>query len=189
MPNVVLLDAGPLGMAAHPRPVEEIVTWLARLLAEDVEVLVPAIADYEVRRELLLAGLTKSIRRLDRLKSTLGFLPITSDAMLKATEFWAAARRTGRPTSHEKALDADAILAGQAATFSAKNVIVATANPRHLTRFVAAQHRDKVADPGPRESRPAAQGGVPRKSPLLEPIVCIIMEKLSPYGGSLPSSR
>jgi hypothetical protein len=30
---------------------------------------------------------------------------------------------------------------------------------------------------------------VPQKSRLLEPIVCIIMEKLSPYGGSLPSSR
>src|SRR5205823_2893331 len=98
------------------------------------------IADYEVRRELLRAGLVKSIRRLDQLKATVGFLPITSDAMLKAAEFWAEARRRGRPTAHEKTLDADAILAGQAATLSDKEVVVATANSRHLARFVAADH-------------------------------------------------
>src|SRR5438128_6145456 len=132
MPDVVLLDAGPLGMVAHPRPSEEILAWLARLLAAGVEVLVAEIADYEVRRELLRAGLVKSIHRLDQLKATLGFLPITSDAMLKAAEFWADARRRGRPTAHEKTLDADAILAGQAATLFEKEVVVATANPRHL---------------------------------------------------------
>jgi predicted nucleic acid-binding protein len=130
MPDVVLLDAGPLGMVAHPRPAEEIHAWLARLLGGRVEVLVAEIADYEVRRELLRARLMKSIHRLDQLKATLGFLPITRDAMLKAAEFWAEARRRGRPTAHEKTLDADAILAGQAATLSDKEeVVVATANP------------------------------------------------------------
>jgi predicted nucleic acid-binding protein len=140
MPDVVLLDAGPLGMVAHPRPAEEILTWLARLLAAGVEVLVAEIADYEVRRELLRAGLVKSVHRLDQLKASLGFLPITSDAMLKAAQFWAEARRRGRPTAHDKTLDADAILAGQAATLAEDEVMVATANPRHLARFVAAEH-------------------------------------------------
>jgi predicted nucleic acid-binding protein len=144
MPEVVLLDAGPLGMVAHPRPAEEIIVWLAKLLGARVEVLVPEIADYEVRRELLRAGLKKSIRRLDQLKATLGFVPITSDAMLKAAEFWAEVRRRGRPTADEKTLDADAILAGQAATLSKKDVVVATANPRHLVRFVAAEHWTKI---------------------------------------------
>src|SRR4051794_11642519 len=116
MAKVVLLDAGPLGMACHPRPMEEITAWLGGLLTANVEVVVPEIADYEVRRELLRAGLSKSIRRLDQLQSTLDFLPISSDAMRKAAEFWADARRRGRPTAHEKTLDADAILAGQAAT-------------------------------------------------------------------------
>jgi predicted nucleic acid-binding protein len=144
MPDVVLLDAGPLGMVAHPRPAEEILTWLALLLDGGVQVLVPEIADYEVRRELLRARLTKSIRRLDQLKATLGFLPITSDAMLKAAEFWAETRSRGRPTAHEKSLDADAILAGQAATLSGQEVGVATANPRHLARFVAAFHWQEI---------------------------------------------
>jgi predicted nucleic acid-binding protein len=138
MPDIVLLDTGPLGMVAHPQPDEEIVTWLARLLAEGVKVLIPEVADYEVRRELLRAGMVKSIARLDQLKATLGFLPIASEAMLKAAEFWAEARRRGRPTAHERTLDADAILAGQAATVFGKEVVVATGNPRHLARFVAA---------------------------------------------------
>src|SRR5437899_10528522 len=97
MAKVVLLDAGPLGMASHPRPADEIVGWLGTLLAANVEVLIPEIADYEVRRELLRAGLSKSVHRLDELQSTLGFLPITSYALLTAAQFWSDARRRGCP--------------------------------------------------------------------------------------------
>lgn len=139
MARVVLLDAGPLGMACHPRPTHDIAAWLGALAAANIETVVPEIADYEVRRELLRAGLTKSIRRLDQLGSALGFLPITTYAVRQAAEFWADARRKGRPTAHDKALDADAILAGQAATFSGGTVVVATGNPQHLTRFVPAR--------------------------------------------------
>ena len=139
MAEVVLLDAGPLGMASHPRAARDILAWLARLLDAGVDVLVPEIADYEVRRELLRAGRTKGIDRLDQLKTTLGYLPITTEAMLKAAEFWADLRRGGRPTAHDKTLDADAILAGQAATCSDREVVVATGNPRHLARLVAAE--------------------------------------------------
>ena len=138
MADIVLLDAGPLGMVSHPRPADEIIAWLATLLGSGKRVLVPEIADYEVRRELLRASLSRSVRRLDELHSALGFLPITTDAMRKAAEFWADARRRGRPTADEKTLDADVILAGQSATFSGK-VVIATANPRHLSRFVPAQ--------------------------------------------------
>lgn len=139
MARVVLLDAGPLGMACHPRPSHDIVMWLGVLAAANIETLVPEIADYEVRRELLRAGLNKSIRRLDQLGFSLGFLPITTLAVRQAAEFWADARRKGRPTAHDKALDADAILAGQAATIPSGSVVVATGNPQHLTRFVRAQ--------------------------------------------------
>ena len=61
MSDVVRLDAGPLGMISHPRATAEIVTWLARLVAARVEVLIPEIADYEVRRELLRVGSTRGI--------------------------------------------------------------------------------------------------------------------------------
>jgi predicted nucleic acid-binding protein len=145
MADIVLLDAGPLGMISHPKPTVEIVDWFTQLVAKGARVLVPEIADYEVRRELIRARRTKGIRRLDQLKSTLGYLALTTAAMLQAAEFWADARRRGHPTAHHLSLDADAILAGRAATILDAKVIVATTNPKHLNRFVAAAHWQKIA--------------------------------------------
>jgi predicted nucleic acid-binding protein len=144
MGEVVLLDAGPLGMISHPRVTSEIAGWLAQLLAAGVEVVIPEIADFEVRRELLRAGRSKGVRRLDHLKSTLSYLPITTEAMIRAARFWAEARRRGYPTAHDASLDADVILAGQAATFPREPVIVASTNPKHLARFVLADHWQQV---------------------------------------------
>jgi hypothetical protein len=69
---------------------------------------------------------------------------ISTEAMLKAAEFWADTRRRGRPTAHPESLDADVILAGQAATLESNDVVVATANPRHLTRFVKADYWENI---------------------------------------------
>jgi hypothetical protein len=105
-----------------------------------VGVLIPEIADYEVRRELLRAGLTSSVRRLDALKDQLGYLPLTTEMMLLAAHFWAQARQSGRPTAGGAALDGDVILAAQATVVAAQGdeAIVATTNLRHLARFVTA---------------------------------------------------
>jgi hypothetical protein len=61
--------------------------------------------------------------------------------MLKAAEFWAQSRRLGKPTSSDAALDADVILAAQAAFLQNKGhtVIVATNNVKHLDMFVDAR--------------------------------------------------
>jgi|SRR6516165_10157091 predicted nucleic acid-binding protein len=99
MADVILLDAGPLGMISHPRVSGSAAAWVAHLVNVGVEVLVPEIADYEVRRELLRAGRWKGLERLDELRATLGFVPITSAAMPQAAEFWAEARRRGRAMS------------------------------------------------------------------------------------------
>ena len=139
MTDVVLLDAGPLGMVSHPRASVAIVEWLARLVAAGIPVMIPEIADYEVRRELLRAGRRRGVERLDQLRMGLGFVPITSDAMLCAAAFWADARRRGRATAGDQSLDADVILAGQAATLGPGQVVVASSNPRHIARFVPAQ--------------------------------------------------
>jgi hypothetical protein len=101
-------------------------------------VLVPEISDNEVRRELLRARKSSGIDRLDELESRLEYLPITTAAMRQAATFLAQARQQGRPTAGCDALDADVILAAQAITLQLPNVIVATTNVRHLTRFVAA---------------------------------------------------
>jgi len=115
--------------------------WLAGLLRAGVSVKLPEIADYELRRELLRANLQQGIRRLDHLKSALGYVPLTTEAVLTAAEFWARARNMGRPTADDKALDVDMILSGQAALIRAADTetIVATTNVGHLALFCEAR--------------------------------------------------
>jgi predicted nucleic acid-binding protein len=132
----VVLDTGPLGRIAHPRRNPEVTAWFDHLLAAGFTVILPEIADYEVRRELLLADLSRSIRRLDRLKHVLTYAPITTAAMLRAAELWASVRRRGLPTADVRALDGDVILAAQTEQVGG---IVATDNVRHLSRFVDAR--------------------------------------------------
>jgi predicted nucleic acid-binding protein len=86
---------------------------------------------------------SKSIERLDQLKSLLTYLPINTEAMIKAAEFWAEARRRGKPTADPQALDGDAILAAQAAQM---NAVVATENVGHLSLFVEARPWEQISD-------------------------------------------
>jgi predicted nucleic acid-binding protein len=139
--RVVLLDAGPLGLVTNPRRSAQSMAcarWLQRLVAGGARPILPEIADYEVRRELLRANKHQGIARLNELASKLEFLPITTAAMRRAAEFWARARQQGEPTAADTALDADVILAAQAATMSAADVVIATTNVGHLSRFVPA---------------------------------------------------
>lgn len=149
MARTVLLDAGPLGLVTHPRIEQnrEAALWLRTLLSAGVPVLVPEISDYEIRRELLRVDRTRSLSRLDQLARNLGYLPITTEVMRLAASFWADARKQGRPTASDESLDADVILAAQAATLSEDtdgDVVVATTNPRHLSRFVDARDWQEV---------------------------------------------
>lgn len=146
MRKVVFLDAGPLGMVTHPRQNTPVVEWFKRLLAAGVMFVVPEIADYEVRRELLRANKRKGIQRLDQLKKTIGYAPITTRAVVKAAEFWAKARNEGYPTAHDHAIDADVILAAQADVFAqdGDDPVIATTNVGDLARFVDAQKWEDI---------------------------------------------
>ena len=142
MSRAILLDSGPLGLATNPLGSEAAAAcsqWLHRMAVGGSSVIVPEIADYEVRRELIRAGRTAGIARLDALTSQVEYLAITTAAMRRAANFWAEARRQGRPTAADPALDGDVILAAQAATLGWAGTIVATTNVRHLTRFVPAK--------------------------------------------------
>jgi predicted nucleic acid-binding protein len=103
--------------------------------------MVPAIADYEVRRELLRAGKTNGLTRLDDLKNLIGYVPLTTEALLQAALFWAQARRMGKPTASDLALDGDVILCAQAVTLvnQGHQVSVATTNVKHLELFTDAR--------------------------------------------------
>ncbi len=114
--------------------------WMAAVLARGAEVIIPEITDYEVRRELLRAGKDRGLTRLDALKGLLTYLPVTTPVMLRASEFWAAARRAGRQSAVDTALDADVILAAQAAILGPRDeVVIATTNVRHLVLFAGAK--------------------------------------------------
>lgn len=143
MSRLIVLDSGPLGMVTNPKaqgiPLD-CQLWLKALLRRGEKVAIPEIADYEVRRELLRAGLLRSLRRLDSLKQTLEYIPIQTDTMLLAAELWAEARQTGQPTADSKALDGDVILSAQVRLVcnEVTEVIVATTNVAHLSRFITA---------------------------------------------------
>jgi predicted nucleic acid-binding protein len=100
-------------------------------------VIIPEIADYELRRNMLLEGMESSLRRLDELKDLLLYMPLTTRAMMKAAEFWATARKEGRPRGALDALDGDAILAAQAHEAGA---VIATENVGHFSWFPEAKH-------------------------------------------------
>lgn len=137
---LIFLDSAPLGMVTNPNAAaenDECSKWLETLLAKGVSFRVPEIADYEIRRELLRANKQNGLRRLDGLKNAIGYVALTTDAMLKAAELWAWVRNRHLPTAGDKALDGDVILAAQARLTSADRgqVIIATQNVKHLSRF------------------------------------------------------
>jgi predicted nucleic acid-binding protein len=143
MNHLILLDSGPLGMVINPKakgiPLD-CQMWLKSILQRGGKVAIPEIADYEVRRELIRAGLRESLGRLGNLKQTLEYIPIQTDTMLLAANLWAEARQTGKPTADHKALDGDVILCAQAILLINRDtkVIVATTNVAHLSRFITA---------------------------------------------------
>ena len=131
----MVLDAGPLGVVSNPKDTAETAgwrTWLKDLTVNGVDIVVPAIADFEVRRELVRAGKTRGIRYLNRVVADSHYAELTDIALKLAAEFWATARRRGVQTADDKALDADVILAAQAATLGVptSEYVVATSTRR-----------------------------------------------------------
>ena len=140
----ILLDSFPLGLLSAPLrndDVRAITHWSEACLAAGHKIYIPEVIDYELRRELLRAGKANSIKKLDALKTLLRFLPISSPAMLFAAGLWARSRQSGLATGDPKKLDIDVILAAQALTLGVpvNDLVVATSNVGHLSRFVPAQ--------------------------------------------------
>ena len=154
MARLILQDSGPLGLVvrAPGKPqVVRCITWLNAIMATGATVIIPEIAHYEVRRELLRIRAVGSLRRLDyALDPSSGFrhLTLSTDAMIRAAEFWAFLRQSGIPTASLDALDADAIVAGQAALAGqpGDTVTIATTNLGHLNRIpgIDAQTWDQI---------------------------------------------
>ena len=82
---IVLLDSGPLGIlsspSASPRNLE-CRYWSEGLIAKGYKLIVPEIADFEVRRELLRANKNEGLRRLDALKAKFQYLPLIPNLVI-----------------------------------------------------------------------------------------------------------
>jgi hypothetical protein len=130
-------------------------TWLRAILATGAAVVIPDIVHYELRRELLRIRALGSLRRLDYAldsSSGLDHFVVTTDAIIKAAEFWAFQRQSGIPTASPDALNADAILAGQAALVGqpGDTAAIETTNLAHLRMSQA--RRDRSARSTPRSA-------------------------------------
>jgi predicted nucleic acid-binding protein len=147
-----VLDTGILGRLCHPHVAQhrELTEWLVEALSRTprvTRVVLPEIADYELRRKLL--HLTKknsraqqSLARLDELGRILEYRPLTTATMRRAAMLWADARHRGLPTAPPEALDSDVILAAQ--TIEVGGTIITT-NRKHLARFVPAVGWEEIA--------------------------------------------
>ena len=149
MNRLIMTDAGPLGLLTNPRDSEVSLrckAWLRDRLNAGWDVMIPEIADYEVRRELLRAGKVKGIARLDALGGELGLVPCGGPVLIEAASLWAKARREGYPTADDKALDGDVILAATAiqAAHEGLEVVIATGNVGHLGRFADAREWESI---------------------------------------------
>ncbi|MGD8859483.1 MAG: PIN domain-containing protein [Myxococcales bacterium] len=131
----LLLDTGILGRVCHPSKYQEVRDWLAVSVA-DHDLLISEVADYELRRELIRIGATRSLARLDELERELRYVPVTTATWRSAAKLWAWARRTGKATASGDALDGDVLIAAQA---RAEDAVVVTTNPRHFEQFVEAR--------------------------------------------------
>ena len=146
--STIVLDTGPLGMIIHPGGEIEVDTcqqWFKALLVQKHRIVLPEIADYEVRRELVRLRKNKSLAPLDLYVQTLAYLPITTATMRRAADLWAQVRQQGKPTADPKELDGDVILAAQALLLSAPDAVVATTNVGHLSRSIAAKRWQDVS--------------------------------------------
>ncbi|MGD1700178.1 hypothetical protein [Dapis sp. BLCC M229] len=145
---IVILDSGVLALLASPiRDNSEIEDsevfqcneWFYGLLAKSVLVVTSEISDYEVRRELIRIK-SEGLEILNSLKKVVRFLPLKTEVMNKAAEFWAQARQNHIPTTDDKNIDADMIISAQwnilCQEAPGRGIYVATTNVKHLKIFV-----------------------------------------------------
>ncbi|MBX9582174.1 MAG: nucleic acid-binding protein [Gemmataceae bacterium] len=137
-PKAVFLDSTPLGLLSGPPRRADVAAcrqWADALVAAGHLVVIPECIDYELRRELIRAGKTNSVRRLDVLQSDYTYLPLNTGVMLEAADLWATARQRGRPGAGPNDIDIDMILVAQAVVLNLPNTVIATANAAHLAGF------------------------------------------------------
>jgi predicted nucleic acid-binding protein len=146
MNRVIVVDSGPLGLVTQRKgvaPADACRQWVGGCIRRGARMIVPAIADYEVRRELERAGKVHGLARLDAFNAAAPdrYLPLSDAALRLAATLWARARKAGTPTADPKELDCDVLIAAQALTLGAPagELVIATVNVGHFSQFVNAE--------------------------------------------------
>lgn len=101
---VILLDAGPWGLVTHRRGIpaaEACRQWIGRCVMHGTLVLVPAIAYYEMRRELERVRYATGLARLEAFRTAVPgrYLPLADTALRLGCRLWVQARQAGTPTA------------------------------------------------------------------------------------------
>ena len=145
MSLTVFLDSGPLGLITNPKRTPDAIAatqWSIAMMFAGHRFIVPAIADYEVRRELIRARKAKGLASLDRWNTARSdrYLPLSDSALRLGAKLWAGARSAGTATADPKELDADVLIAAQALDMGLppSDFVIATVNVGHLALFAPA---------------------------------------------------
>ena len=147
MSQVVFLDTAPLGVVTNPKfPVvtRDAIRWGIDLMAAGHKIIVPAIADFELRRELTRMGNARSLTALDTFNAAVAdrYLLLTDSALKRAAHLWAQARNLGVLPADPKELNGDVLIAAQVLDYQATyglataDIIIASVNIGHLSLFV-----------------------------------------------------
>lgn len=155
MPKAIVLDTFPISsMGRSEKSSADLLTtqcrdWVYDCIAAGNKVYVPAICYYEALRELTRIKAYSQIIRLRNFCyiEPSRFLLLTTNDLEGAATLWAQARSKGVPTASPDALDVDVILAAQALALGLpeSDLVIATTNVGHLSRFVPADDWQKIA--------------------------------------------
>jgi predicted nucleic acid-binding protein len=159
----LLLDTNLLLRACHPKNHPDVRAWLHAWLdhagpSKGVEIVISAVADYELRRGYLSEidrkeDERKALERLDQLCALLGVRQVSAKNFSDAAAMWAKARRSGKSTASERDIDWDVLIAAQANEVAelpqSGPVVVVTRNKKHFEQHGAeAKDWDELPVPG-----------------------------------------
>jgi hypothetical protein len=150
---IVFLDTNIVGLISNSNTsfdeCQQCDKWFTTLSVRGVRFVTSDICDYEVRRGLISSfirsgKLASGINGLNSPKTDglLEFLPVSTEALDLAANLWARASNEGLTTRDDKNIDVDIIISAQYQIlrdeYPGQQVIVATTNLKHLSRFCEA---------------------------------------------------
>jgi predicted nucleic acid-binding protein len=164
----LLLDTNLLRRLCHPSGHKDVQSWYRGwinhgLAGGDVEFVISAVADYELRRGYMYAlgrrnDARQSLSQLDELCGLWEVQQISPRNLRDAAAMWADARRKGTPTASDRDVDWDILIAAQAKELAERTtgvrVVVVTSNAKHF-EVHGADAKDWHELPAPEETRGA----------------------------------